>query len=41
MVKVRVITGPELVKVFIKEGGNWKVKSGHFTQLHGGSGIPN
>ena len=28
-------------QVFVKEGGNWKVKSGHFTQLHGGSGIPN
>jgi len=28
-------------QVFIKENGSWKIKSGHFTQLHGGSGVPN
>ena len=28
-------------QVFIKESGSWKVNSGHFTQLHGGSGVPN
>ena len=28
-------------QVFIKEKGKWKVKSGHFTPLHSGSGIPN
>ena len=27
-------------QVFIKESGSWKVNSGHFTQLHGGSGFP-
>ena len=25
----------------VKENGEWKVKSGHFTPLHSGSGIPN
>ena len=25
----------------MKENGSWKIKSGHFTQLHGGSGVPN
>ena len=28
-------------QVFLKEKGKWKVKSGHFTPLHSGSGIPN
>jgi len=28
-------------QVFVKEKGKWKVKSGHFTPLHSGSGIPN
>lgn len=28
-------------QIFVKEKGNWKVKSGHFTALHSGSGIPN
>ena len=28
-------------QVFIKVDGGWKIKSGHFTQLHGGSGVPN
>jgi len=28
-------------QVFVKEKGSWKVKSGHFTPLHSGSGIPN
>ena len=27
-------------QVFLKEKGKWKVKSGHFTPLHSGSGIP-
>ena len=28
-------------QIFVKEKGNWKVKAGHFTPLHSGSGIPN
>ena len=28
-------------QVFIKEEGGWKIKSGHFTPLYSGSGIPN
>ena len=28
-------------QIFVKEKGEWKVKSGHFTPLHSGSGIPN
>ena len=28
-------------QVLMKENGSWKIKSGHFTQLHGGSGVPN
>ena len=27
-------------QIFVKEKGNWKVKAGHFTPLHSGSGIP-
>ena len=27
-------------QVFVTEGGNWKIKSGHFSPLHSGSGIP-
>ena len=27
-------------QVLVKEGKNWKVKSGDFTPLHSGSGIP-
>ena len=27
-------------QIFLKENGNWKVKSGHFSPLHSGSGIP-
>ena len=26
--------------VFVTEGGKWKIKSGHFSPLHSGSGIP-
>ena len=28
-------------QVFVKEEGGWKIKSGHFTPLYSGSGIPN
>ena len=28
-------------QIFVKEKGSWKVKSGHFTPLYSGSGIPN
>ena len=28
-------------QVFIIEKGQWKIKSGHFSPLHSGSGIPN
>jgi|TARA_B100000508_G_scaffold112327_1_gene90693 hypothetical protein len=28
-------------QIFVKEKGNWKVKSGHYTPLYSGSGIPN
>jgi hypothetical protein len=28
-------------QIFVKEKGNWKVKAGHYTPLHSGSGIPN
>ena len=28
-------------QVFITEKGQWKIKSGHFSPLHSGSGIPN
>ena len=28
-------------QILVKENGSWKIKSGHFTQLHGGSGVPN
>ena len=28
-------------QILMKENGSWKIKSGHFTQLHGGSGVPN
>ena len=28
-------------QVFVKEEGVWKIKSGHFTPLYSGSGIPN
>ena len=28
-------------QIFVKEKGNWKVKSGHNTPLYSGSGIPN
>ena len=28
-------------QVFVKEKGGWKIKSGHFTPLYSGSGIPN
>lgn len=27
-------------QIFLKEKGNWKVKSGHFSPFHSGSGIP-
>ena len=27
-------------QIFVKEKGSWKVKAGHFTPLHSGSGIP-
>ena len=27
-------------QVFVTEGGKWKIKSGHFSPLHSGSGIP-
>ena len=27
-------------QVFVTEKGNWKIKSGHFSPLHSGSGIP-
>ena len=27
-------------QVFVTEKGKWKIKSGHFTPLHSGSGIP-
>lgn len=27
-------------QIFLKENGNWKVKSGHFSPLHSGTGIP-
>ena len=28
-------------QIIVKEKGSWKVKSGNFTPLHSGSGIPN
>ena len=28
-------------QVFVTEKGKWKIKSGHFSPLHSGSGIPN
>ena len=28
-------------QVLVKEKGGWKIKSGHFTPLYSGSGIPN
>jgi hypothetical protein len=28
-------------QVFVTERGKWKIKSGHFSPLHSGSGIPN
>ncbi|MEC7872014.1 MAG: nuclear transport factor 2 family protein [Candidatus Neomarinimicrobiota bacterium] len=28
-------------QIFVKEKGSWKVKSGHYTPLYSGSGIPN
>ena len=28
-------------QIFVKEKGGWKIKSGHFTPLYSGSGIPN
>ena len=28
-------------QVFVKEKGGWKIRSGHFTPLYSGSGIPN
>ena len=28
-------------QIFVKEGSSWKVKSGHFSPLHSGSGVPN
>ncbi|MDG1224887.1 MAG: hypothetical protein P8O00_09955 [Candidatus Marinimicrobia bacterium] len=28
-------------QVFLTEKGQWKIKSGHFSPLHSGSGIPN
>ena len=28
-------------QVFVVEKGKWKIKSGHFSALHSGSGIPN
>jgi len=27
-------------QIFVKEKGSWKVKAGHYTPLHSGSGIP-
>ena len=27
-------------QIFLNEKGSWKIKSGHFSPLHGGSGIP-
>ena len=27
-------------QIFVKEAGAWKVKAGHYTPLHSGSGIP-
>ncbi len=27
-------------QIFVTENGNWKVKAGHYTPLHSGSGIP-
>ena len=28
-------------QILVKDGDEWKIKSGHFTPLHSGSGIPN
>ena len=36
----RVLTKRKTMIDIVKENGGWKVKSGNYTPLHSGSGIP-